>query len=126
MVIDSNPNKVIWNSQRDPILLASLRMLSKWSSNVNLESSIISWEARHKSRLIWWNYYYYDHYFYYYYYYYYYYHSVGNLPVSKHWQKVNPKDLQIDQVQIFRILMLIWSWLWAMFGSKFWIIFAIS
>ena len=51
---------------------------------------------------------------------------LGNLPLSKQDWKINFKGLQIKSSQIFTILILITSWPWALFGSRFLIIFRIS
>ena len=52
--------------------------------------------------------------------------SFGNVLVSKHRLKIIFRGLQIELLQSFSILMLIWSWPWALLGSKFWINFSIS
>ena len=53
-------------------------------------------------------------------------HSLGNLPLSKQDWKINFKGLQIESSQIFTILILIISWPWALFRSRFLVIFRIS
>ena len=52
--------------------------------------------------------------------------SFGNVLVSKHRLKIIFRGLQIELLQSFSILILIWSWPWALLGSKFWINFSIS
>ena len=46
--------------------------------------------------------------------------------MSMHWLKISCRGLQIDLPQIFVMWILILSWPWALFGSKFCIIFSIS
>ena len=52
--------------------------------------------------------------------------SFGNVPLSKHQLKLISRGLQIKVLQSFSILMFIWSWPWALLGSKFRIIFTMS
>ena len=53
-------------------------------------------------------------------------HSYGKERVSIHWLKIRCKGLQIDLPQILVTRILILSWPWALFGSKFYLIFSIS
>ena len=46
--------------------------------------------------------------------------SFGNILVSKHWLKIIFRGLQIELLQSFSILILIWSRPWALLGSNFW------
>ena len=53
-------------------------------------------------------------------------HCEGNFPFSKHDRKIIPSGWQIDSSQIFNNRILIILWPWALFGSRFQIIFKIS
>ena len=52
--------------------------------------------------------------------------SFGYVPLSRNQLKIISTGLQIEVVQNFSILILIWSCPSALLGSKFWIIFAMS
>ena len=52
-------------------------------------------------------------------------HSDGKTPVSRHWLKIVSSGLQIQGPHTFNIRILILSWPCALFGSRFWITFAI-
>ena len=53
-------------------------------------------------------------------------HSNGKESMSIHWMKIRFKVLQTDLPQIFIMQILILSWPWALFGSKFCMIISIS
>ena len=53
-------------------------------------------------------------------------HSNGKEAVSIHWLKISFKGLQSDLPLIFIIRIMILTWPWALFESKFCIIFSIS
>ena len=53
-------------------------------------------------------------------------HSLAKVPLSKKDWKISFKGLQIESSQISTFLILIISWLWVSFGSRFLIIFRIS
>ena len=52
--------------------------------------------------------------------------SFRNVLVSRHRLKIISRGLQIELLQSFSILILIWSWTGTLLGSKVWINFAIS
>ena len=52
--------------------------------------------------------------------------SIFSIPLDKQDWKISSKDLQIESSQIFTILILIKSWPWVLFVSRFLIIFRIS
>ena len=53
-------------------------------------------------------------------------HSSGNLPFCRQLLKINSRGLQIEPPQRFNIWMLIISWPWALFESRFLITWRIS
>ena len=53
-------------------------------------------------------------------------HSEGKTPVSMHYLNIIFRGLQMEEPHFFNMRMLKLSWRWALFGSKFWIILAMS
>ena len=52
--------------------------------------------------------------------------SDGNIPFARQSLNISSKGLHNESPHIFNIRMLILSWLWGLFGLRFWMIFNMS